>query len=1254
MLCTNANYRHFSQVMNPKTLASCKSTHQPGFRMGRNSRKHASVSKQCRRSSKNLIHKSVKLKDSFGGIRTKKRLQCSLLNVNGLTAAALADVKDVLSRKQPDICCLIETKRRLEDDGLCLDITGYDVTEYRRSDMAGDRGGGGLAIYTRKVDGLVFKDHDPDIADPAHSFVRNERAWKTVESVRGKTAVCAVYAGFQAPDDRHGSWNTSLLNVLRSEVSALRRAGFRVVLLGDFNGHVGCDRTIGIVGNHSSVNRNGQRFLDFLDDCNCVHINGREDLTTGLWTRQSGGVSTVLDYGVIALEHVSSVRSMFIDDQGLYAGGGSDHNWIFLELEDNFVRKVRISNLPKKKKSWNISHDQDWSGFEATVNQLVDDTDEGLNSFALSSRVAEILLQAGVKNVGFRSGSFKTSMASTSLPRSLVAELQLKRQLESNWKTKCSSYSSLPVSQRTELLKEAVGEAEQLFLAQHGRVEEVFFERRRSDKSHVLSRCSGNTAEALKWFWSYLSKTVHKSSEIDAVVSPTTGVLHCAPEEINLLVESHLVKVFNGSLDPILVCEQPVDHPYASSARPAMATSDASSDHPYSASASPRLPNSDGSESIQTDPAGWLDKDFTLQDVIRNVKKLKNGKAVGVDNIPNEFLINAGVKFWKLLAVLYNKVKCTGLFPPGWNSGRVALVHKRGLRELLGNYRPLTVIVSLSGLYSRLLNERLTAAVEAHDLLGEIQNGFRKGRMGSDNSFVLDSILWKGRAKKQKVHLAFIDLTKAYDMVDRGILWSTLTGFGFGGQFLSTLKAIYTGDSVQAVVNGVSTRPVYLRRGLRQGCSLSPMLFALYIASMGQAVTLSSEGFRVGGVVVSGLLFADDLVLVARDAGGLLRLLSLVKRHTDVLRMEINTEKDKSEVVSPDGEAGDLWQVVGGDGEAVLSLKQVVKYKYLGSPAMESMFKMGVEKQKQCISKAHKYKGSCIFMSRDGPDLVDMIVATWCNVAVPSILYGTEMVPFSETTILEIERTQNQVAKYALGVPLGTAGVCAQLDLGMKPFRQLLYEHQLKFYIRVLNLDNKRWVRQALLDHLLLSWPSPYISHILAVRKKIGLFELPMSHGRLLKFTNEYFLCSTNAVLASLSLPWLKPIKAFKRQLYVKEAEASAVLAQFRYNVANMGHKYPRVGRVSTQRDCPLCPCATRNTVSHLAMFCPSVERIRKEQTSIVFFRNLCISKGFSEDLTFGLFINGYDWNLNPVGASEYLERGSELKLLLDAWLSKW
>ena len=491
-------------------------------------------------------------------------------------------------------------------------------------------------------------------------------------------------------------------------------------------------------------------------------------------------------------------------------------------------------------------------------------------------------------------------------------------------------------------------------------------------------------------------------------------------------------------------------------------------------------------------------------------------------------------------------------------------------------------------------------------------------------------------------------------MVDRNILWKRMAGFGFTGRFLSSLQAIYTGDSVQAVVNGMSSRQVYLRRGLRQGCSLSPMLFALYIAGLGEAITVSSEGFRVGGIVVSGLLFADDLLLMARDAEGLLRLLSIAKSHADSLKMEINTAKDKSEVLSPDGGEGDLWHVRDLNGEAVLSLKQVIRYKYLGITTMDSMFKIGVQKQKDCIKKAHKYKGSCIFMSKNGPDIVDMMMATWSNIAIPAILFGTEMIPFSETTILEIEKVQNQVAKYALGVPLGTAGICAQLDLGLKPFRQVLYEHQLRFYVRVLNLDSSRWVKQALLEHLSLQWHSPYLAYILGIRSRLGLFEMPMQPTRLTRFCKEYFVSTTNQALSSLALPWLKPISLYRRQLYVKESPHSVILSQFRYNVANIGNKYPRVGRMTVQKDCPLCPQTERNTVAHLALFCSSIERVRKEQTSVTSFRNTCIFKGFSESYIFKLFINGFDWNENPVKAKDYLDRGRELDLLLNSWLCQW
>ena len=148
---------------------------------------------------------------------------------------------------------------------------------------------------------------------------------------------------------------------------------------------------------------------------------------------------------------------------------------------------------------------------------------------------------------------------------------------------------------------------------------------------------------------------------------------------------------------------------------------------------------------------------------------------------------------------------------------------------MLGNYRPITVIISMASLYSKVLNARLTQVVERHDLLGDVQGGFRKGRGGADNIFVLHTLLWKARAKNQSAHLAFLDISKAYDSVNREVLWAKLTKLGISGKFLNMLKSMYSGDSVDCNVNGTTTRCIYLTRGLRQGCSLSPLLFDIYI-----------------------------------------------------------------------------------------------------------------------------------------------------------------------------------------------------------------------------------------------------------------------------------------------------------------------------------------------------------------------------------------------------------------------------------------
>ena len=89
----------------------------------------------------------------------------------------------------------------------------------------------------------------------------------------------------------------------------------------------------------------------------------------------------------------------------------------------------------------------------------------------------------------------------------------------------------------------------------------------------------------------------------------------------------------------------------------------------------------------------------------------------------------------------------------------------------MGNYRPLTVLAAMSGLFSRVLNERLTKVVERRNLLGEIQQGFRKNRRGADNTFVLNTIIMQGTATKKHTHLAYLDIKKAYDSVCRVKLW---------------------------------------------------------------------------------------------------------------------------------------------------------------------------------------------------------------------------------------------------------------------------------------------------------------------------------------------------------------------------------------------------------------------------------------------------------------------------------------------------
>lgn len=112
-------------------------------------------------------------------------------------------------------------------------------------------------------------------------------------------------------------------------------------------------------------------------------------------------------------------------------------------------------------------------------------------------------------------------------------------------------------------------------------------------------------------------------------------------------------------------------------------------------------------------------------------------------------------------------------------NGRVSLVYKgRGSKERIQSYRPITVTSVLYRIAMQILKERIQAWVEGNAVLGELQNGFRKGRRLDDNLFVLTQCIEIAQNEGRPLFLCFLDVKGAYDSVILSVLWENCRHWG--------------------------------------------------------------------------------------------------------------------------------------------------------------------------------------------------------------------------------------------------------------------------------------------------------------------------------------------------------------------------------------------------------------------------------------------------------------------------------------------
>ena len=232
-----------------------------------------------------------------------------------------------------------------------------------------------------------------------------------------------------------------------------------------------------------------------------------------------------------------------------------------------------------------------------------------------------------------------------------------------------------------------------------------------------------------------------------------------------------------------------------------------------------------------------------------------------------------------------------------WKMGIITPVPKSSTSDTRDplSYRGIHITSALYKLYCNILNERLSKWESELEILSDAQNGFRKGRSTVDHILTLTSIIETRKLKRQQTFTAFIDFKKAYDAIDRTLLFTKLNQLGITGHMYNAISSLYDGVQCCVRVNGLKKNWFTVNCGLKQDYSWSTLLFNLFINDLVDLINSTNKGIDIDGESVAALLYADDLVLLAIAEQDLQILLNVLGDWCDTNRMTIN--EDTSNVV---------------------------------------------------------------------------------------------------------------------------------------------------------------------------------------------------------------------------------------------------------------------------------------------------------------------------------------------------------------------
>nr|KAG5707728.1 hypothetical protein BaRGS_003303 [Batillaria attramentaria] len=310
----------------------------------------------------------------------------------------------------------------------------------------------------------------------------------------------------------------------------------------------------------------------------------------------------------------------------------------------------------------------------------------------------------------------------------------------------------------------------------------------------------------------------------------------------------------------------------------------------------------------------------TKTEIIKAIKSLKSDKAAGPDGIPPEALKADIQTSTDMLHPLLRKIWESESVPQDWKKGHLVKLPKKGDLSSCSNWRGIMLLSIPGKVLTRIILERLKTALDK--TLREEQAGFRNDRSCTDHIATMRIIIEQSLEWQTPLYSTF---QKAFDSVDREVIWKLMSHYGFPPKFVNIIRQLYEDATCQVIHDGKLTEPFTVRTGVRQGCILSPTIFLMVVDWVMRQAT---DGKRTGiqwtfSKQLEDLDFADDIALLSHKQQDAQEKLNRVAEEAEKTGLKINISK--TEVMRVNHKQHDPIQLHQED------IKEVDKFIYLGS-----------------------------------------------------------------------------------------------------------------------------------------------------------------------------------------------------------------------------------------------------------------------------------------------------------------------------------